>query len=1012
MQSFSSKLRIDTRRNMNGDGFGIGWYDKPGENGCIFTSVLPAWSNINLHRIAEKVKSNMIFAHVRATTGDTATSESNCHPWQFGNLMWMHNGDISGFLKIKRKLTSNLTEDAYAFIQGTTDAEHAFAVFISQLDDPYKPLFSFEELKEAMLKTIALINKYLDEEGIEQPSMMNFAVTDGVTVVCTRYISSKKYEAASLYFSSGSEFRSESDGRYRMIRANKRDKSVVVASEPLTFERNDWLVIPTNTLLVITPKMNVLLYPVKDQHYTTQNERYSINAPEEDLLHHDPYSDDLRHLGDKDSPYEAVRANVSSTDDPTIPAMTFRVCFIAITLSVMFSFVNQFFFFRQNPISIGFSVTILLTFVLGKAMEKLLPNKTVNLFGIKSFSLNPGPFSAKEHTLLCVFTNAGSGVAYAIEVIAVQELFYDIKSSVVKSLMLIFSTQLLGYGLSGLVHHVLVKPAIMIWPETLVACSIFRTLHEEEEDPIVNGRRVITKMKFFVLVSSIIFFYQMLPSFFFQLLSSISILCFIFPNSIRAQQLGSGMTGLGMGSFSFDWSLIASYLGSPLSTPFWAAVNVFCGFVFFGWIIVPLGYYLNWFEAKKFPIINAGLFDIYGSKYNISKVTTNNGTVFNQLGYASYSPLRITFFFALNYGLALAIITAAITHVLLNNWPEFKRLGSTKQRLEHEDIHGHLMRRYKSVPSWWYIILFTASIAMGLLVCESKGVNLPWWGMFLAISVSAILLFPYGIVAAITNVSLGVNVISEFIAGLVFPGMPIANIVFKTYGSTTLRQALWITTDQKLGHYMKVPPRDMFIAQVSGSLISGVVNLITTKYLFAKIPNICQKSAYPWTCPGTNVFYSASVIWGLIGPIKMFGRDSIYNILLWGFLIGAVLPFIPWLLSKKYKKSLILRHTHIPIFLMACSVLPPAAAVEFPSWFIVAVIFNFIIYQRHHWWWVRYNYILSAALMTGTAICGVFIFYVFQINNISFSWWGNAKDFHCPLASKPLIDAKISSMTI
>ncbi|PVV05346.1 hypothetical protein BB560_000127 [Smittium megazygosporum] len=268
MQSIQSKLRIDKIRPMNGDGFGIGWYDEPGQDGCIFTSVLPAWSNQNLHRLAEKVKSKLIFAHVRATTGGTSTSESNCHPWKFGNLMWMHNGDIANFYKIKRKLVADLSEDAYNCIQGTTDSEHAFALFISLLEDPYKQSFTYKEMKDTMLKTIAVINKYLKDAGVTEPSLLNFAVTDGDTVVCTRYISSCTLEAASLFFSSGSEFKSEIGGGYRMIRANKRDKSVVIASEPLTFERNDWLIIPTNTLLVVTNKSNVLLFPIKDEYYS------------------------------------------------------------------------------------------------------------------------------------------------------------------------------------------------------------------------------------------------------------------------------------------------------------------------------------------------------------------------------------------------------------------------------------------------------------------------------------------------------------------------------------------------------------------------------------------------------------------------------------------------------------------------------------------------------------------------------------------------------------------------
>ncbi|KAI8323773.1 N-terminal nucleophile aminohydrolase [Martensiomyces pterosporus] len=269
MQSFNCKLRIDRRRPMNGDGFGIGWYDEPRTNGCIFTSTLPAWSNVNLQRLAEKIKSALVFAHVRATTGDTATSESNCHPWQFGNLMWMHNGNIGGFENIKRRLQNVLREDIYLSLQGTTDSEHAFALFLNMLDDPeHRDEFSFRELRQAMLQTIAQLNEWLDEAGVTETSLMNFAVTDGQSVVCTRYITSSELEGASLFYSSGSEFKSEADsGQYRMVKANKREDVVVVASEPLTYERSDWMAIPTNTLLVITPKLNVHLSPIRDRYW-------------------------------------------------------------------------------------------------------------------------------------------------------------------------------------------------------------------------------------------------------------------------------------------------------------------------------------------------------------------------------------------------------------------------------------------------------------------------------------------------------------------------------------------------------------------------------------------------------------------------------------------------------------------------------------------------------------------------------------------------------------------------
>lgn len=132
------------------------------------------------------------------------------------------------------------------------------------------------------MKTIAKLNDWISDAanattpttpgsaGIatdDGPSMMNFAVTDGVTVVCSRYISSRHLEAASLYYSSGNRFEKCNSSHYRMVKDNRRQDMVVIASEPLTFEKADWLTIPTNSVIVVTSKMNVLIYPVIDEYH-------------------------------------------------------------------------------------------------------------------------------------------------------------------------------------------------------------------------------------------------------------------------------------------------------------------------------------------------------------------------------------------------------------------------------------------------------------------------------------------------------------------------------------------------------------------------------------------------------------------------------------------------------------------------------------------------------------------------------------------------------------------------
>ncbi|WFD08295.1 glutamine amidotransferase subunit [Malassezia vespertilionis] len=291
-QAFDSRLRVDLNRPINGDGFGVGWYDSEwdpelGDAPCIFTSVTPAWNNTNLHRLAEKIKSPLVFGHVRASTAG-ALSETNCHPWRYGRLMWMHNGQISGFSKIKRRLLAALPEPLFLFPQGHTDSEFAFALYLSHLKDPSSMKeFSCKDLKDAMLNTIRDINIWSKEAGIEEPSLMNFCVTDGQSIACTRYVSSKTDEAASLYFSTGTSFYEHSEGAYRMVKADRRQKIVVIASEPLTFEKGmhrcmnslaaDWMEVESNTILCITPNMNVLQYPILDEYHSPRSQMHVRN---------------------------------------------------------------------------------------------------------------------------------------------------------------------------------------------------------------------------------------------------------------------------------------------------------------------------------------------------------------------------------------------------------------------------------------------------------------------------------------------------------------------------------------------------------------------------------------------------------------------------------------------------------------------------------------------------------------------------------------------------------------
>lgn len=294
-QSFDSRLRLDMRNPINGDGFGVGYYVSPADQcqctttePCVFKAITPAWNNVNLNNLSRCTQSKLVFAHVRALT-QGVLSETNCHPFFFGKIMFMHNGGVSAFSHIKKHLITHIDNQFFMHIQGSTDSECCFALFLDTLFRMgYNPSdvnvkFTHTILRSALLKTIEILKNYQTEITLE-PSLLNFAVTDGESVVVSRYVSLKTDEAASLYFSTGSKFFEYEPGHFKMERLNRSQNVVFILSEPLTFERGDWITVPTNTVLTITKSNTVLMHPIKDEFYDLNIERSSGLAMSKGLM--------------------------------------------------------------------------------------------------------------------------------------------------------------------------------------------------------------------------------------------------------------------------------------------------------------------------------------------------------------------------------------------------------------------------------------------------------------------------------------------------------------------------------------------------------------------------------------------------------------------------------------------------------------------------------------------------------------------------------------------------------
>ena len=109
---------------------------------------------------------------------------------------------------------------------------------------------------------------------------------------------------------------------------------------------------------------------------------------------------------------------------------------------------------------------------------------------------------------------------------------------------------------------------------------------------------------------------------------------------------------------------------------------------------------------------------------------------------------------------------------------------------EQPDIHARLMSQYPQVPEWWYLCIFLSMFAFGVIAIEIYPTQMPVWAFVLALAVAFVYTIPIGIIQAVTNQQIGLNVITELIIGYVLPGQPLAMMLFKTWGYITMSQGI------------------------------------------------------------------------------------------------------------------------------------------------------------------------------------------------------------------------------
>jgi glutamine amidotransferase len=234
-QSLHSQLGAET---TNGDGFGLGWYGV-GETPGVFHSVEPAWNDRNLRELAAHVQSPLVFAHVRASSG-SPVQMTNCHPFRHGRHLWMHNGVIREFPRVKRDLALAVDPSLYPSIEGSTDSELFFflALTLGLEDDPVS----------AVSAAVGMIEEVGRKHDVEHPIQMTVATTDGEKVWGFRYSSER--DSRSLFYSTDVPTLRELYPDIALIE-QVADHSRLVVSEPLRDLPGAWNEVPESSYGVV-----------------------------------------------------------------------------------------------------------------------------------------------------------------------------------------------------------------------------------------------------------------------------------------------------------------------------------------------------------------------------------------------------------------------------------------------------------------------------------------------------------------------------------------------------------------------------------------------------------------------------------------------------------------------------------------------------------------------------------------------------------------------------------------
>ncbi len=224
------------RTPTNGDGFGVGWYDKHPVPG-LFRTIRPAWNDLNLLDITSHIESPLFMAHVRATSLATI-QETNCHPFRYKHWLFVHNGQIAQFGLLKQELIGLIAPQYFDNILGSTDSETMFHLALT---------FGLEkDVVSGVSEMVRVVEATAKKRGIDAAIWMTLGISDGESLWGFRYGSDGK--GPTLYVSPDM---AELKKLNPDIEHKIADFSRCIVSEPIGNYQDKWHEIPDNSRIYL-----------------------------------------------------------------------------------------------------------------------------------------------------------------------------------------------------------------------------------------------------------------------------------------------------------------------------------------------------------------------------------------------------------------------------------------------------------------------------------------------------------------------------------------------------------------------------------------------------------------------------------------------------------------------------------------------------------------------------------------------------------------------------------------